>query len=153
MCFLKDRCESHHNPRNFVDSSTGRGVFPILTVWGLSILTRGAVKCMTLHLWAVYIYIYMSIYVYIYYICAPNRPVICKYIQVCWSWTIQIIKSLHAHIIEVWGRMCCIWAYLWQLVMLEGINWNKSLTILFSTVFCFTTILFTLCDLLSRLQG
>ena len=41
-----------HKPRNFVDSSTGRGVFPILTVGGLWILTRGAVKCMTLHLWA-----------------------------------------------------------------------------------------------------
>ena len=52
MCFLKERCESHHNPRNFVDSSTGRGVFPILTVGCLWILTRGAVKCMTLHLWA-----------------------------------------------------------------------------------------------------
>ena len=52
MCFLKERCESHHNPRNFVDSSTGRGVFSILTVGGLWILTRGAVKCMTLHLWS-----------------------------------------------------------------------------------------------------
>ena len=52
MCFLKKICESHHNPRNFVDSSTGRGVFPILTVGGLWILTRGAVKCMTLHFWA-----------------------------------------------------------------------------------------------------
>ena len=52
MCFLKERCEFHNNPRNFVDFSTGRGVFPILTVGGLWILIQGAVKCMTLHLWA-----------------------------------------------------------------------------------------------------
>ena len=35
MCFLKARCESRHSPRNFVDSSTGRGVFPILMFGGL----------------------------------------------------------------------------------------------------------------------
>ena len=52
MCFLNERCESHHSPRNFVDSSTGRSVFPILTIGGLSARDRGAVKCMTLHLWA-----------------------------------------------------------------------------------------------------
>ena len=52
MCFLKERCESHHSPRNFVDSSTGRGVFPILMFGGLWTLDWGAVKCMTLHLWA-----------------------------------------------------------------------------------------------------
>ena len=52
MCFLNERCESHHSPRNFVDSSTGRSVFPILTMGGLSARDRGAVKCMTLHLWA-----------------------------------------------------------------------------------------------------
>ena len=52
MCFLKERCESHHSPRNFVDSSTGWGVFPILIFGGLWTLDRGAVKCMTLHLWA-----------------------------------------------------------------------------------------------------
>ena len=34
MCFLNERCESHHSPRNFVDSSTGRSVFPILTMGG-----------------------------------------------------------------------------------------------------------------------
>ena len=32
MRFLKERCESHHNPRNFVDSTTGRGVFQIHAV-------------------------------------------------------------------------------------------------------------------------
>ena len=52
MCFLNDRCESHHSPRNFVDYSTGRSVFPILTMGGLWARDRGAVKCMTLHLWA-----------------------------------------------------------------------------------------------------
>ena len=52
MCFLNERCESHHSPRNFVDSSTGRSVFPILTMGGLWAWDRGAVKCMTLHLWA-----------------------------------------------------------------------------------------------------
>ena len=52
MCFLNERCESHHSPRNFVDSSTGRCVFPILTMGGLWARARGAVKCTTLHLWA-----------------------------------------------------------------------------------------------------
>ena len=52
MCFLKERRESHHSPRNFVDSSTGRNVFPILIVGGLWTLDRGAVICMTLHFWA-----------------------------------------------------------------------------------------------------
>ena len=52
MCFLNERCESHHSPRNFVDSSTGRSVFPILTMGGLWAPDRGAVKCMTLYLWA-----------------------------------------------------------------------------------------------------
>ena len=52
MCFLNERCESHHSPRNFVDSSTVRIVFPILTMGGLWARNRGAVKCMTLHLWA-----------------------------------------------------------------------------------------------------
>ena len=52
MCFLNEMCESHHSPRNFVDSSTGRSVFPTLTVGGLWVRDRGAVKCMTLHLWA-----------------------------------------------------------------------------------------------------
>ena len=52
MCFLNERCESHHSPRNFVDSSTGRSVFPILTMGGLWARARGAVKCTTLHLWA-----------------------------------------------------------------------------------------------------
>ena len=52
MCFLNEGCESHHSPRNFVDSSTGRSVFPILTMGGLWARDRGAVKCMTLHLWA-----------------------------------------------------------------------------------------------------
>ena len=51
MYFLKERCESHHSPRNFVDSSTGRGLFPILMFGGLWTLDRGAVKCMTQHLW------------------------------------------------------------------------------------------------------
>ena len=55
MCFLNERCESHHSPRNFVDSSTGRSVFPILTMGGLWARDRGAVKCMTLHLWAAYL--------------------------------------------------------------------------------------------------
>ena len=52
MCFLKERCESHHSPRNFVDSSTGRSVSPIVILRGLVALYRGAVKCTTLHLWA-----------------------------------------------------------------------------------------------------
>ena len=52
MCFLKERCESHHSPRYLVDSSTGRGVFPILMLESLWTLDRGAVKCTTLHLWA-----------------------------------------------------------------------------------------------------
>ena len=52
MCFLNERCESHHSPRNFVDSSTVRSVFPILTMGGLWARDRGAVKCTTLHLWA-----------------------------------------------------------------------------------------------------
>ena len=52
MCFLNERCESHQSPRNFVDSSTGRSVFPILTMGGLWARDRGAVKCTTLHLWA-----------------------------------------------------------------------------------------------------
>ena len=47
-----ERCESHHSPRNFVDSSTGRSVSLILIVGGLWALYRGAVKCTTLHLWA-----------------------------------------------------------------------------------------------------
>ena len=51
MCFLKERCESHQSPRNFVDSSTGRKVLPILITGGISTLDRGAVKSMTLHLW------------------------------------------------------------------------------------------------------
>ena len=51
-CFLNDRCESHHSPRNFVDYSTGRSVFPIVTMGGLWARDCGAVKCMTLHLWA-----------------------------------------------------------------------------------------------------
>ena len=52
MCFLNERRESHHSPRNFVDSFTGRSVSPILTLGGLWARDRGAVKCMTLHLWA-----------------------------------------------------------------------------------------------------
>ena len=52
MCFLKERCESHQSPRNFVDSSTGRGALPILIFGGRWTLVRGAVKCTTLHLWA-----------------------------------------------------------------------------------------------------
>ena len=52
ICFLKERRESHHSPRNFVDSSTGRNVFPILIAGGLWTLDRGGVKCMTLHFWA-----------------------------------------------------------------------------------------------------
>ena len=52
MCFLKERCESHQSPTNFVDSSTGRGVLPILIFGGRWTLVRGAVKCTTLHLWA-----------------------------------------------------------------------------------------------------
>ena len=52
QCFLKERCESHQSLRNFVDSSTGRGVLPILIFGGRWTLVRGAVKCMTLHLWA-----------------------------------------------------------------------------------------------------
>ena len=46
ICFLNERRESHHSPRNFVDSSTGRSVSPIL--WARD---RSAVKCMTLHLY------------------------------------------------------------------------------------------------------
>ena len=52
MCFLKERFESYQSPRNFVDSSTGRGVLPILAFRGCWTLVRGAVKCTTLHLWA-----------------------------------------------------------------------------------------------------
>ena len=52
MCFLNDRRVSHHNPRNLVDSSTGRSVFPIRTVRGLWARERDAVKCTTLNLWA-----------------------------------------------------------------------------------------------------
>ena len=52
LCFLNERCESHHSPGNFVYSSTGRSVFPILTVGGFWARDRRAVKCMTLHLWA-----------------------------------------------------------------------------------------------------
>ena len=52
MCILNERCESHHSPRNFVDSSTGRSVFPVLTMGGLWARDWGAVKCTTLHLWA-----------------------------------------------------------------------------------------------------
>ena len=44
-------CESHHSPGNFVDS-TGRSVFSILTGGGLWARDQGAVKYMTLHLWA-----------------------------------------------------------------------------------------------------
>ena len=52
MCFLNEMCESHHSRRNFVDPSTGRSVFPTLTVRGLWVRHRVAVKCMTLHSWA-----------------------------------------------------------------------------------------------------
>ena len=52
MCFLIEMCDSHHSPRKFIDSSTGRSVFPIHTVGGLWAWNRGAVKCATLHLWA-----------------------------------------------------------------------------------------------------
>ena len=52
MCFLNEGCESHHRPKNLVDSSTGRSVLPILTMAGLWTRDRGAVKCATLHLWA-----------------------------------------------------------------------------------------------------
>ena len=52
MCSLKERCESHHSPRNFVDSSAGRSVSLILIVGCLWALCRGAVKCTTLQLWA-----------------------------------------------------------------------------------------------------
>ena len=52
MCFLNERCESHHSPRNPVDSSTDRSVFPILTMGGLWAWDQGAEKWMTLHLWA-----------------------------------------------------------------------------------------------------
>ena len=52
LCFLKERCKSHHSPRNFVDSSTGRGVFPILMLGSPWTLDQGAVKCTTLLLWA-----------------------------------------------------------------------------------------------------
>ena len=40
MCFLKERCESHHSPRNFIDSSTGRGVSNP-HIWGSSNLGSG----------------------------------------------------------------------------------------------------------------
>ena len=43
MCFLNERRESHQSPRNFVDSSTGRGVLSILTVGGRWVLERVAV--------------------------------------------------------------------------------------------------------------
>ena len=52
ICFLKERRDSHHSPRNFVDSSTGKSVSLILIVGGLWALFWGAVKCTTLHLWA-----------------------------------------------------------------------------------------------------
>ena len=52
MRFLNERCESQCNPRKFVDSSTGRSVFQILTMVGLWARDRDAVKCMTLLLWA-----------------------------------------------------------------------------------------------------
>ena len=55
MCFMNEGCEgceSHHSPRNSVDCSTARCVFPILTVWGLVARDRVAVKCTTSHLWA-----------------------------------------------------------------------------------------------------
>ena len=52
ICFLKKWREYHQSPRNFVDSSIGRSVLPIFIVGGLRTLDRGAVKCMTLHLWA-----------------------------------------------------------------------------------------------------
>ena len=52
MCFLNVKCESHQSPRIFIDSPTGRRVLPILTAGGLWALDWGAVKCMTLHLWA-----------------------------------------------------------------------------------------------------
>ena len=52
MCFLNERCESHHSPRDFIDSSTGRRVLPILTAGGLWDLDQSEIKCMTLHLWA-----------------------------------------------------------------------------------------------------
>ena len=52
ICSLKERCESHHSPRNFVDSSTDRSVSLILIVGGLWALYWGAVKCTTLHWWA-----------------------------------------------------------------------------------------------------
>ena len=52
VCFLNERCESHHSPRNFIDSSTGRRVSPNLIAGGCWALDQGAVKCMTLHLWA-----------------------------------------------------------------------------------------------------
>ena len=52
MCFLNERRESHHSPRNFVDSTTGRSVSPIPIIGGLWARDCGAVKCMTLHLWA-----------------------------------------------------------------------------------------------------
>ena len=50
--FLKWEVRVLPHPRNFVDSSTGRSVFPILTMGGLWTQDRGAVKCTTLHLWA-----------------------------------------------------------------------------------------------------
>ena len=50
MCFLNERCESHHSPRNFVDSSTGRSVYPILKMGGFWVRDRGAVKCTTANL-------------------------------------------------------------------------------------------------------
>ena len=36
MCSLKEVCKFHHSPRNFVDSSTGRGVSLILIMGGVS---------------------------------------------------------------------------------------------------------------------
>ena len=48
----RKKCESHHSPKNFVDSSTGGDVSPILITGGLWTLDRVALKCMTLHLWA-----------------------------------------------------------------------------------------------------
>ena len=47
MCFLNERCEHHHSPRNFVDSSTGRIVFPIPLVGGIWVRNRGAMKYTT----------------------------------------------------------------------------------------------------------
>ena len=41
----------HHSPRNFIYSTTGRNVSPILIAGSLWTVDRGAAKCMTLHLW------------------------------------------------------------------------------------------------------